>query len=139
MKNIFLITKREFLTQVKKKSFIILTLLAPLLIIGFGVLIGVMFKANEAEYHFDVIDKSGVFNGQLKSTKDITYTFVPTNTENALVKNLKDLKGTDGLLIIQELKDRNFDDLESGTKLLTNKKIVFKKTYFSLIFIVCSI
>lgn len=123
MKNIYLITKREFLTQVKKKSFIILTILAPLLMVGFGVLIGFMFKANEAEYHFDVVDKSGLFAGQLKSTKEITYTFVPANTENALVKNLKDLKGTDGLLIIPELKDMNFDALESGTKLLTNKKV----------------
>lgn len=123
MKNIYLITKREFLTQVKKKSFIILTILAPLLMVGFGVLIGFMFKANEAEYHFDVVDKSGLFAGQLKSTKEITYTFVPENTENALVKNLKDLKGTDGLLIIPELKATNFDALESGTKLLTNKKV----------------
>lgn len=123
MKNIYLITKREFLTQVKKKSFIILTILAPLLMVGFGVLIGFMFKANEAEYHFDVVDKSGLFAGQLKSTKEITYTFVPENTENALVKNLKDLKGTDGLLIIPELKEMNFDALESGTKLLTNKKV----------------
>jgi len=123
MKNIYLITKREFLTQVKKKSFIILTILAPLLMVGFGVLIGFMFKANEAEYHFDVVDKSGLFAGQLKSTKDITYTFVPANTENSLAKNLKDLKGTDGLLIIPELKDTNFDALENGTKLLTNKKI----------------
>lgn len=123
MKNIYLITKREFLTQVKKKSFIILTILAPLLMVGFGVLIGFMFKANEAEYHFDVVDKSGLFAGQLKSTKEITYTFVPENMENALVKNLKDLKGTDGLLIIPELKDTNFDALESGTKLLTNKKV----------------
>ncbi|WP_379964642.1 ABC transporter permease [Epilithonimonas sp. UC225_85] len=132
MKNIYLITKREFLTQVKKKSFIILTVLAPLLMVGFGVLIGFMFKANEAEYHFDVVDKSGLFAGQLKSTKEITYTFVPANTENALVKNLKDLKGTDGLLIIPELKDTNFDALESGTKLLTNKKIgMDTKTYVS--------
>ena len=123
MKNIYLITKREFLTQVKKKSFIILTILAPLLMVGFGVLIGFMFKANEAEYHFDVVDKSGLFAGQLKSTKEITYTFLPANTENALVKNLKELKGTDGLLIIPELKATDFDALESGTKLLTNKKI----------------
>jgi len=132
MKNIYLITKREFLTQVKKKSFIILTILAPLLMVGFGVLIGFMFKANEAEYHFDVVDKSGLFAGQLKSTKEITYTYVPVNTENALVKNLKDLKGTDGLLIIPELKAMDFDALESGTKLLTNKKVgMDTKTFIS--------
>ena len=47
MKNIILIAKREFFTQVKKKSFIILTLLTPLLIIVFGGLVSLMFQANE--------------------------------------------------------------------------------------------
>ena len=123
MKNIILITKREFLTQVKKKSFVILTILAPLLMIGFGVLVAFMFKANESEYKFNVIDKSGLFLHQLKSSKDINYTFVPATTESALTSSLKDIKGVDGLLIIPELKDNNFNSLESQTKLLTNKKI----------------
>lgn len=123
MKNIILITKREYLTQVKKKSFIILTILAPLLMIGFGVLVAFMFKANKSEYHFNVIDKSGLFTKQLKSTKDITYTIVPTSTELALTSTLKEMEGIDGLLIIPEIKDNNLNALESSTKLLTNKKI----------------
>lgn len=123
MKNIILITKREFLTQVKKKSFVILTILAPLLMIGFGVLVAFMFKANESEYNFNVIDKSGLFDKQLKSSKDITYTFVPTSTEKALEASLKDMKSIDGLLIIPEFNNSEFDNLESQTRLLTNKKI----------------
>lgn len=123
MKNIILITKREFLTQVKKKSFVILTILAPLLMIGFGVLVAFMFKANKSEYNFNVIDKSGLFDKQLKSSKDITYTFVPTSTEKALETSLKDMKSVDGLLIIPEFNNSEFDNLESQTKLLTNKKI----------------
>ncbi len=123
MKNIILITKREYLTQVKKKSFIILTILAPLLMIGFGVLVAFMFKANESEYHFNVIDKSGIFTKQLKSTKDITYTFVPESTERALTSTLKDMEGIDGLLIIPQVQNQNFNSLETATKLLTNKKI----------------
>ena len=59
--------QREFLTQVKKKSFIILTLLAPILLIGFGALIAFMLKANETEYTFNVIDKSGVFQQNMKN------------------------------------------------------------------------
>ncbi|WP_374330872.1 ABC transporter permease [Soonwooa sp.] len=123
MKNIILITKREYLTQVKKKSFIILTILAPLLMIGFGVLVAFMFKANESEYHFNVIDKSGIFTKQLKSTKDITYTFVPESTERALTSTLKEMEGIDGLLIIPKVQNQNFNSLETSTKLLTNKKI----------------
>lgn len=124
MKNIFLITKREFLTQVKKKSFIILTILAPLFMIGFGVVISFMFKANETEYKFNVIDKSGVFK-QLKPAKEITYIPVPASTEQSLTAGLKDMKGIDGLLIIPELKNQNYELLEKETRLLTNKKISF--------------
>lgn len=125
MKNIFLITKREYLTQVKKKSFIILTLLAPILMIGFGALIAFMFKANESSSTFNVIDKSGLFVGNLKSDKTIKYVFVPQENEKALTATLKDMTGIEGLLIIPELKDNNFDALEKGSKLLINKKIGF--------------
>jgi ABC-2 type transport system permease protein len=70
------------------------------MIIGFGALIGFMFKLTKRNTNLKWLTKAE-FAGQLKSTKDITYTFVPTNTENALVKNLKELKGSDGILIIR--------------------------------------
>jgi ABC-2 type transport system permease protein len=47
MNNIFLITKESFLRRLRK-IFIILTLLAPVMIIAFGAVIGLMFKANES-------------------------------------------------------------------------------------------
>lgn len=125
MKNIFLITKREYLTQVKKKSFIILTLLAPILMIGFGALIAFMFKANESSSTFNVVDKSGLFVGNLKSNNTIKYVFVPKENERALTSTLKEMTGIEGLLIIPELKNNNFDELEKNTKLLINKKIGF--------------
>lgn len=125
MKNIFLITKREYLTQVKKKSFIILTLLAPILMIGFGALIAFMFKANESSSTFNVVDKSGLFVGNLKSDNTIKYVFVPKENERALTSTLKEMTGIEGLLIIPELKNNNFDELEKNTKLLINKKIGF--------------
>lgn len=125
MKNIYLITKREYLTQVKKKSFVILTLLGPILMIGFGVLIAFMFKANESSSTFNVIDKSGIFVGNLKSDKSIKYVFVPQENEKALISSLKEMSGIEGLLVIPELKDANFDDLEKNSQLLLNKKIGF--------------
>ncbi len=123
MKNIFLITKREYLTQVKKKSFVILTLLAPILMIGFGLLIAFMFKANESSNTFNVIDKSGLFIGNLKNDPKIKYVFVPEQNEKALTSTLKEMTGIEGLLIIPALKDNNFDELESNSQLLLNKKI----------------
>ncbi|WP_419870139.1 ABC transporter permease [Chryseobacterium sp. CT-SW4] len=126
MNNIFLITKREFLTQVKKKSFIILTLLAPILIIGFGAVIGLMFKANESHNTIEVIDHSGIFQGQLKSNDKLTYLFVPTVTEKAKVDQLKGNETVDGILILPQLSNQNFDHLQKESRLIVNTKIGFE-------------
>ncbi|MCX8523584.1 ABC transporter permease [Chryseobacterium formosus] len=123
MNNIFLITKREFLTQVKKKSFIILTLLAPLMIIAFGAVIGFMFKANESHNVIEVVDNSGLFKGQLKSDEKINYVFIPSAEEKAKVKNLKGNENLDGILILPTLSGNNLDDIEKSTRLVVNTKI----------------
>jgi len=125
MKNILLITKREYLTQVKKKSFVILTVLMPLLLIAFGSFIGFMMKSNQTSHTFNVIDKSGLFQGKMKSTDDLKYVFVPESNEAALKSTLKDMEGIDGLLIIPKLENQDFDALEKNTLLLINKKIGF--------------
>lgn len=123
MNNIYLITKREFLTQVKKKSFILLTLLAPLMIIGFGAVIGLMFKANESHNVIEVVDNSGLFKGRLKSNDKLDYIFVPVADEKSKIKNLKSNEALDGILILPQILDQNFDDLEKNTRLVVNTKI----------------
>ncbi|AYM99937.1 ABC transporter permease [Chryseobacterium sp. 3008163] len=123
MNNIYLITKREFLTQVKKKSFILLTLLAPLMIIGFGAVIGLMFKANESHNVIEVVDNSGLFKGQLKSNDKLEYIFVPVADEKSKLKNLKGNESLDGILILPQIASQNFDDLEKNTRLVVNTKI----------------
>jgi ABC-2 type transport system permease protein len=125
MNNIFLITKREFLTQVKKKSFIILTLLAPVLLVAFGAVIGLMFKANESHNIIEVVDKSGLFKNQLKSDDQLNYVFVSAADEKSKINNLKDNESLDGILILPELKNQNFDDLQQNTRLIINSKIGF--------------
>ncbi|AZA58440.1 ABC transporter permease [Chryseobacterium shandongense] len=125
MNNIFLITKREFLTQVKKKSFIILTILAPILLIAFGAVIGLMFKANESHSVIEVVDKSGLFSNQLKSSDQLKYVFVSAADEKSKIENLKDNESLDGILILPELKNDNFNDLQKNTRLIVNSKIGF--------------
>jgi len=123
MNNIYLITKREFLTQVKKKSFVLLTLLAPLMIIGFGAVIGLMFKANESHNVIEVVDNSGLFKGQLKSNDKLEYIFVPVADEKSKIKNLKGNESLDGILVLPQISGNNFDDLEKNTRLVVNTKI----------------
>ncbi len=93
--------------------------------IGFGALIAFMFKANESTSTFSVVDKSGLFVGNLKNTDQLKYVFVPAANERSLVATLKDMDGIEGVLIIPELKDQNFDEVQKGSKLLINKKIGF--------------
>lgn len=125
MNNIFLITKREFLTQVKKKSFIILTILAPVLLIAFGSVIGLMFKANESHSVIEVVDKSGMFTDKLKSSDKLNYIFVSAADEKSKINTLKGNESLDGILILPELKNKNFDELQKNTRLVINNKIGF--------------
>lgn len=124
MRNIFLITKREYLTQVKKKSFLILTILTPLLIVAFGIFIGFLFKANKAELNIQVLDKSGIFENKLTSTEEIAYTIVSPSSEKQVIENLKDSESVDGILIIAH-HTGNWEDLENNSELLMRSKIGF--------------
>lgn len=126
MKNIIIIAKREFLSQVKKKTFVILTLLAPILIVVFGLVIGMMFKANETEYQITVVDKSGLFQSQMKAPKEITLVYADKSSEKKLREGLPEIEGIDGVLIIPSLSGNNYQKLQQDTELLVNKEIGFE-------------
>ena len=120
MKNIILIAKREFFTQVKKKSFIILTLLTPLLIIVFGGVVSLMFQANETQMQISVIDKSGLFKDKLKSDQNIRYVFSSEETEKSLIKTLETTEEMNGVMIIPK---KEIHELENSIEILTNKNL----------------
>ena len=120
MKNIILIAKREFFTQVKKKSFIILTLLTPLLIIVFGGVVSLMFQANETQMQISVIDKSGLFKDRLKSDENIRYVFSSEETEKSLIKALETTEEMNGVMIIPK---KDIHELENSIEILTNKNL----------------
>ena len=120
MKNIILIAKREFFTQVKKKSFIILTLLTPLLIIVFGGVVSLMFRANETQMQISVIDKSGLFKDRLKSDQNIRYVFSSEETEKSLIKALETTEEMNAVMIIPK---KEIHELENSIEILTNKNL----------------
>jgi len=120
MKNIILIAKREFFTQVKKKSFIILTLLTPLLIIVFGGVVSLMFQANETQMQISVIDKSGLFKDRLKSDQNIRYVFSSEETEKSLIKALETTEEMNAVMIIPK---KEIHELENSIEVLTNKNL----------------
>ena len=125
MNNIFIITKREYLTQVKKKSFVILTIMGPLLMAAFGILISMMFKANETSSVIQVVDHSGLFKNELRSGKNIVYIPIEKGNGANIKKDLESNEELAGFLVIPSLKENNFDALEKNTMLWVNQKIGF--------------
>ena len=73
MHKILLIIQREYLTRVRKKSFLVMTVLGPLLFAAFFIApIWLATMEGDAKL-VEVIDESGLFEGKFKSENNIEY------------------------------------------------------------------
>lgn len=99
MNKILLIVQREYLTRVKKKSFILMTLLGPLLM-G-GLITGAVWLSLNAEDHNKllVVDELKVFT-DLKNSS--TVSFYPTDLSIDSAKKVFHESGYTGILYIPE-------------------------------------
>lgn len=78
MQKIKIIIGREFLTRVRKKSFIILTLLTPLFLASFMVVPGLMATLKDSgTKEIVVIDKTGKVAPLLSNTEELNFRFQP--------------------------------------------------------------
>ncbi len=76
MNKVWLIIRREYLTRVKKKSFIIVTLVTPIAIAAFSVLIGfIMSYEGDENRKIAIIDEGNLLNGAVKDEDKTFYTF----------------------------------------------------------------
>ena len=115
MNKILLIIQREYLSRVKKKSFIVMTFLVPVLFIGMIALVAFLVaKQNDIgdKHKIEVIDESGHFINKLKSTPVIEYVNAKGNYTTAKNTFIKD--GYDYLLYIPASLD--------GIQILGEKK-----------------
>jgi ABC-2 type transport system permease protein len=76
MNKVLLIIQREYLTRVRKKAFIIMIFVVPLLILAMGAVIALIFK-NSGELSnqevVKVIDESGIFDGKFHDIKNLKF------------------------------------------------------------------
>jgi ABC-2 type transport system permease protein len=101
MNKISVIIKREYVTRVRKKSFIIMTILAPLLMAAIIILPTVLMMNQSGEFKKIAVieDKSDLFKGVIKNTKDAEFVYL----ENTNIEDLKksfDKSGYYGILYI---------------------------------------
>lgn len=118
MNKILLIIQREYLSRVKKKSFIVMTLLTPIVVAGFyGLLIYFSIQgSSSANNKIAVVSENKTLTEKLASTKNNSYVYV-----NKSLAQMKSSLEKDGFDYILYLPDFSLDT-PSGIQLLGNKQ-----------------
>ena len=102
-----IIIRREYLNKVKKKSFLIITFLAPVLFAAIAVLPTViMMGTKEEAKKVGVIDRSGLVTPYLENNEVTEYVFMEDADPDVVKTSLKEY-GIDVLLSISELDTEN--------------------------------
>jgi len=120
MNQILLVASREFMTQVKNKTFIIMTILSPLIIVGIIGIIAWMMSANSDQKSIAVVDQSGEFITALASNDNVIYNFYPAKDIQGIKDTLVNSKYLNALLIIPKFDKNDFSSLNNGIELVTN-------------------
>lgn len=124
MNKIFLIIKREFLTRVRKRAFIIGTILFPLLYLALIFGTGYIAEKTKEDLKIAVIDNSGLFKQELlksPDTGDTSHTLNLVTAPEERLKNSFDSLGYDGYVVIPE----NFSWQRGTDSLIINTKKSF--------------
>lgn len=119
MDKIWLIIKREYITRVMKKSFLLITLLTPLGIGLIAVVAGYFASTSNSQKNIAIIDDSGIITGE-----DLENSFAKFTLENSPLDSLKrnyQEKGYDILVYIPAYPDH--DKIEHQVSYYTKGKL----------------
>lgn len=142
MNKIWLITKREYLTRVRNKTFLLSTFLLPFMIVIFIAGSVLLAMQGKTRHKIAVIDANGYFSSFLKSDSSIIFDFSPgIDTLNY------ERKGCNSVLIIPPLQEgrktnirlkyrkqlglAGVSDLESRIHSAISDHMIFEKTSIS--------
>ncbi|GAC1385972.1 MAG: ABC transporter permease [Ginsengibacter sp.] len=106
MNKVWLIIKREYLTRVTNKTFILSTILLPLFFVGFIAASTYFSIKSQQSYKFAVRDNNGMFQSNFHNDKNITYDF----NKDVTPQNF-DAKGFDGMVVIPKTIDAPGDSI----------------------------
>ena len=127
LRTIGLVIRREYLNRVKKKSFILTTLLVPILVAGLTIgVIALLMNTKDKVKSIAVLDESGIVMPYLEDTETIHYTDCTGENLDALKAGIADTP-YDGVLSIGALDTENktvsadiFSPKPFGMELLDN-------------------
>ena len=87
MNKTLLIIKREFLVRVKKKSFVIMTLLAPILMASLIIVPVLISEADQQKRLIGLYEINTNFSEEIKDSENIHFTFFDENQMNDFIKD----------------------------------------------------
>lgn len=100
MNHLSLVIKREYLTKVKNKSFIIMTILSPLIMIALIAVVAYLTQLNNNKQRtISILDESGLVTDVFQNTENTTYVYL-SNIELEAAKKMVEAKEEYGLLYI---------------------------------------
>src|SRR5215203_2121065 len=118
MNKVSLIIKREYVTRVRKKSFIIMTILGPLLFAGIFASVFLLKRVDSEKHTIVIIDKSHLFIDKFKDNEKITFKYQDENLDSLRSKS-KEL-GYFGVLYIPA--SDKIESLEKGVVLYSESQ-----------------
>lgn len=98
MNKIWLVIQREYLTRVRKKSFLIMTILGPLLMGGIFTTVFLLDEVDTEVKTIAVIDQTHIFKDKFKSNERIQFVFPAISVDSARKAGKKE--GYFGVLFI---------------------------------------
>ncbi|MEO1408951.1 MAG: ABC transporter permease [Bacteroidota bacterium] len=103
MEKLWLIIKREYLTRVRKRSFLLATFLTPLAFAIFFVIIGVIFSYESGEtLHIAIVDEGKILRNNFSKDEDNLYFHVVSTP----LEELRETFGAgkyDGILVLPKI------------------------------------
>jgi len=119
MNHLGLITKREFLNKVKNKSFVIMTFLSPLIMVGVITLIVYLTQLNNDKVRtISVLDESHLFANEFVNTDNTKYDILESVDIDTAKKIVQEAKNY-GLLYIP--KGKNIDAIADKIKFFSKE------------------
>jgi ABC-type Na+ efflux pump, permease component len=130
MLKIGVIIQREYLTRVKKKSFLVTTLLVPLLTFGLVVLTIYLVTKSEKKERVAVWDETGFFINKLKNDKEkLEFSYIAKSSEDNYLQTIEKANA-DILVHIYPFRDGKLDSVvmfRKGSISLTAKEYIHEE------------
>ncbi len=119
MNKIFIISRREFLSRVQKKTFLLSTIALPILIFGLYALIIYFSIQSEDKLNIAVADQTGLLKDKLETDATLRFSFIEGNDQAGLPAAL-DNKLYDGYILVPA----NFNAGKQDSLVLTSKSAI---------------